>query len=170
MPGPNILDNTPWWLPDVDTSGAAGLLVVRCAAYGELDKGPKHLEGGFYDLRSLGPHTWICKARADGKYTMQCVHRHKGQPVPLCNGHVAMIRKRGSGVCPACVHPPAEMAIQEAMTSARADPAIYAGALEDRARAAERALSRLYDLQAELDELVTRGIVHRCPLSLREVS
>ena len=24
------LDNTPWWLPDVSVSGAAGLLVERC--------------------------------------------------------------------------------------------------------------------------------------------
>src|SRR5258708_39978364 len=125
MPSPDVLDNTPWWLPDVSTGSAAGLVLTRCTAYGEPDRGPKHLEGGFYDLRSLGPHVWICKARADGQYTMSCAHGHRGQPQWLCNGHVMMIRKRASGGCPPCAHPPEELALQAAMDRTRTDPANY---------------------------------------------
>ena len=168
---PDVLDNTPWWLPEVSTGGAAGLLVQRCTAYGDMERGgPKHLEGGFYDLTHLGEHYWQCKARADGKWTMTCKCGHKGQVQDLCNGHVMMISKRGSGVCPRCVHPPEEVAIQEAMKAAREDRGLYAGTLTDREAAAGRALSKLWSLQAELDELVARGIVHRCGLTLSEVS
>lgn len=168
---PDVLDNTPWWVPGVTTGAADGLILQRCTAYGDMDAaGPRHLEGGFYGLASLGPHYWQCTARADVRTRMECRCGHKGQPQWLCNGHAAMIRKRGSGVCPACVHPPAELEIQEAMTRARADPRLYAGTMEDRDRAAGRALSALWDLQARLDELVARGIVHRCPLTLTEVS
>ena len=169
---PDVLDNTPWWVPDVTTSGAAGLLVARCSAYEQkAGAGPAHLEGGFYDLRSLGPHMWVCKARSDGRYTMSCAHGHAGQPQDLCNGHVMMIRKRASGVCPPCVHPPQEVALQEAMERIRTDPGNYrAGSPEELARNQERAVSKLWSIQADLNELVQRGIVHRCPLTLTEIS
>lgn len=171
-PGPDVLDNTPWWLPDVSAGGASGVLLDRCSAYEQgHGQGPRHLEGGFYDLRSLGPHVWLCKARADGTFTMQCRCGHKGQRQKLCNGHVAMIRKRMSGVCPPCVHPPAEQELQEAMERIRSDPANYrATSAAELERNQQRAVSRLWDIQAALDELVERGIVHRCPLTLTEVS
>jgi hypothetical protein len=168
---PDVLDNTPWWLPDVTMTGAAGLVVQRCSAYEQrAGAGPRHLEGGFYDLASLGPHIWVCKARSDGRFRMECVHGHRGQPQHLCNGHVAMIRRRGSGVCPPCVHPPAEIEIQEAMNRVRSDPVLYTGSMAERNQAAGKALSKLMVLQERLDELVARGIVHRCPLTLTEMS
>lgn len=172
---PDVLNNTPWWLPDVTTGGAgSGVLVTRCSAYEERNgAGPRHLEGGFYGLESLGPHVWTCQARADGRYRMMCRCGHRGQVQPLCNGHVAAIRKRGSGVCPPCVHPAPERAIQEAMTRTRQDAAtamMRAPDVVTAARASQAAQSQLWDLQAQLDELVTRGIVHRCGLTLQEVS
>jgi hypothetical protein len=170
MSGPSVLDNTPWWMPGVTTGRADGLVLQRCTAYGDADAGPRHLEGGFYDLRSLGPHVWICKARADGQYIMHCRHGHAGQPQWLCNGHVMMIRKRGSGVCPACAHPPEEMALQERMERIRSDPANYQPDAVRREAAQAKAVSALWDIQAELNELVARGIVHRCPLTLTELS
>jgi hypothetical protein len=163
---PSVLDNTPWWLPGVSTGGAAGILVARCSAYEQAPgAGPRHLEGGFYGLESLGPHVWVCNARADGRFTMRCRCRHKGNVQQLCNGHAAMIRQRGSGVCPPCVHPPAELEIQEAMASVRARVSPYS---EPRVLAA--AETRLWDLQDKLNELVRLGVVHRCPLRLEEVS
>lgn len=172
---PDVLDNTPWWLPDVTTGGAgAGVLVTRCSAYEQRNgAGPRHLEGGFYGLESLGPHVWVCKARADGRYTMACRCGHRGQVQPLCNGHVSAIRKRGSGVCPACVHPAAELAIQEAMTRARqgaSQAMMTARDVVTATRTAQAAESKLWDLQAQLDELVARGVVHRCGLTLEGVS
>lgn len=168
---PDVLDNTPWWLPDVSTGGAAGLVVQRCTAYGDMSRGgPKHLEGGFYGLESLGPHYWVCKARADSQMRMTCKCGHRGQLQWLCNGHIMMITKRASGVCPRCAHPPAEVELQEAMNRARQDPRLSTGPMLERVAAMRAAESRLWDLQARLDELVARGIVHRCPLILTEVS
>jgi hypothetical protein len=168
---PDVLDNTPWWVPGVTTGGASGLVVQRCTAYEEKHgAGPKHLEGGFYDLRSLGPHVWTCKARADVRVVMACKHGHKGQPQWLCNGHREMIAKRGSGVCPPCAHPPEELALQERMERIRTDPANYQADALERDKAQRRAVSQLWDIQAALNELVERGIVHRCPLTMTETS
>lgn len=189
MPSPDVLDNTPWWLHNVTTArGHAGLLVQGCEAYERKQgEGPKHLEGGFYGLDSLGPHIWTCKARADGLYRTQCectlgrrIVPEAQHPMPhsketwLCNGHLAMIRKRGSQICPPCVHPPGELEIQELMTYTRtaAQALMFApgATLADRALVQQRAESKLWDLQAKLDELVARGIVHRCRITLTEVS
>lgn len=169
---PNQLDNTPWWLPEVSTSGAAGLIVARCSAYEQRHgAGARHLEGGFYGLDSLGPHQWICRARSDGRYRMSCRHGHTGQPQELCAGHVAMIRKRGSGVCPPCAHPAEERELQRRMEAIRARPEVWNGPdMVTIARAQQKAVAELWDIQAALDELVERGIVHRCPLTLQEVS
>lgn len=171
---PDLLDNTPWWVPGVTTGGAAGMVLQRCTAYGDMDKGgPRHLEGGFYGLDSLGPHYWQCKARSDGRFRMECRCQHRGQPQHLCSGHVQMIRKRGSGVCPACVHPPQERALQESMERIRRRPELYpatAPSYEAMQRAQRNAVSELWGLQAALDELVERGIAHRCPLTLTEIS
>jgi len=171
-PGPDVLDNTPWWLPEVTTSGGGdGLVVVRCSAYETANgQGPRHLEGGFYGLESLGPHVWICTARSDGRFRMSCRCGHRGQPQDLCNGHVAMIRKRASGVCPPCVHPPAERELQEKMERIRKRPELYTGPPDEIDRARRKAVSELWDIQHAVDELVARGIVHRCQLELREVS
>lgn len=186
---PDVLDNTPWWLDNVTTKrGHSGLLVQGCEAYEQRQgEGPKHLEGGFYGLESLGPHVWTCKARADGLYRAECECTRGARPVPdgqhpmphakqtyLCNGHLAMIRKRGSQICPPCVHPPAELEIQEAMKYTReaAQALILAHGVtaEDRRLVASKAEAKLWDLQTQLDALVARGIVHRCSIVLTEVS
>jgi hypothetical protein len=172
--GPAPADNTPWWLPDVTTSGAgAGVLVRRCNPFGAETGGPKHLEGGFYPSAQVGEHAWECHARADLRCRMTCRCGHKGQLMDLCNGHVMMIRKRMSGVCPRCAHPPAELEIQLGMQRVRVDAAIAVRQARDARGAAEiqqAAAGRLWGLQAALDKLVERGTVHRCPLTLTEVS
>jgi hypothetical protein len=186
---PDVLDNTPWWLDNVTTKrGHEGLLVQGCEAYEQRQgEGPKHLEGGFYDLRSLGPHVWTCKARADGLYRASCQCTLGLRAVPdgqhslphsketwLCNGHLAMIRKRGSQICPPCVHPPAELELQEAMRYTRESASALmfqpGVTVSDRALVQRKAEAKLWDLQAQLDDLVVRGIVHRCSIILREVS
>ena len=173
--GPDILDNTPWWVQGVTLTGAGdGVLARRCSAYEQTNgAGPRHLEGGFYQLDSLGPHMWVCKARSDGRFVMTCRCRHKGQRQDLCGPHAEMIRQRGSGVCPPCVHPAPELELQEKMKRIRARPELYPGGGLDAVAmqaAQARAVSELWDIQAALDELVRRGIVHRCRLTLTEVS
>lgn len=162
---PSLLDNSPWWMPGVTMAGAgSGVLVQRCNPFGGTS--PRHLEGGFYGLAHLGPHLWECHARAEGRYRYRCRCGHRSrEPQWLCPGHVYMMRKRMSGVCPPCVHPPREVEIQTGMQAIR-DTAHLHPTLP----ALDAAYTRLWDLQHELDELVERGIVHRCPLVLEEVS
>lgn len=160
-------DNTPWWLPNVTVTGAGdGVLVQRCDPFGYESGGPRHLEGGFYGLDSLGPHLWQCKARADARYKMTCRCGHAGRPAWLCNGHAAVFHYRMSGVCPPCVHPARELEIQAAMASIRNS----APDLPPTMAAYAAAQDKLWDLQDQLNELVKRGIVHRCRVRLVEVS
>lgn len=162
----DVKDNTPWWVDGVDTGGGgAGLLVQRCDPFGMESGGPKHLEGGFYGIEHLGPHLWQCKARAAERYRTYCRCGHKGEPKWLCAGHVMMIRQRMSGVCPPCAHPPAEIELQAKMHNLRysVTPGMTPGQLMG-------IEGRLWLAQENLNELVAKGIVHRCPVKLTEVS
>jgi hypothetical protein len=163
----DLKDNTPWWMPGVEVTGTGGggLLVQRCDPFGMESGGPRHLEGGFYGTEALGPHLWLCKARAYARYTHHCRCGHKGKPQWLCEGHVHMIRKRMSGVCPPCAHPVREIEIQAQMHQARQSAAGLHSMIE-----LAGIEGKLWDLQEQLNELVRRGIVHRCSVRLTEVS
>jgi hypothetical protein len=163
----DLRDNTPWWVPGVTVKGAGpGVLVRRCDPFGHEAGGtPRHLEGGFYGPEALGPHMWHCQARADARYRYGCKCGHRGKIAWLCNGHVMMIRQRMSGVCPPCAHPPAEIEIQAQMAAIRQSADPRAGWLELSALE-----GKLWTLQDRLNELVARGIVHRCRVKLTEVS
>jgi hypothetical protein len=160
----SLLDNTPWWLPEVSTGGAAGMTIQRCDPFG-AESQMKGLEGGFYGPEHLGEHMWHCKARADGRFRLRCRCAHRGHPMFLCYGHARMILQRMSGVCPRCVHPPREIEIQQEMQATRDSVGGFTTL-----KVLERAETRLWDLQAELNWLVDRGIAHRCPVTLEEVS
>jgi hypothetical protein len=163
----DLKDNTPWWVPGVTLAGAgSGVLVRRCDPFGYESSGaPKHLEGGFYGPEHLGPHMWHCTARADARYRYGCRCGHRGKIAWLCNGHVMMIRQRMSGVCPPCAHPPAEIEIQAQMHEIRttAHPSMGAAALMGLE-------GKLWTLQERLNDLVAKGLVHRCAVRLTEVS
>jgi hypothetical protein len=159
-------DNTPWWVPGVELARPSGGVLVRtCDPFGYESGGPKHLEGGFYDLSALGPHLWQCTARADARYRYTCRCGHRGKEAWLCVGHVQSITARMSGVCPPCAHPPAEIELQAQMHAVRqsARPGMAATELMGLE-------GKLWLLQEKLDELVERGLVHRCRVRLVEVS
>lgn len=160
----SFLSNTPWWLPDVTVGGAEGMLLQRCDPFGAESK-MTGLEGGFYGPEHLGSIMWHCQARADGRFRTRCKCGHRGKPTYLCVGHARQFRSRMSGVCPPCVHPPREIEIQASMEGAR--QRAYSHPSMDVLRAVE---GQLWDLQAELNELVERGIVHRCRVILEEIS
>lgn len=159
-----VLDNTPWWVPGVTTGGARGMLLQRCDPFGHESE-MTGLEGGFYGPEHLGSYMWHCTARADGRFRMRCQCGHTGKKTYLCCAHALMFRKRMSGVCPPCAHPPREIELQAMMQATRQDA--YANPQLPVLEAAE---SRLWDLQHELNELVERGIVHRCSIDLQEIS
>jgi len=68
-------------------------------------------------------------------------------------------------VCPPCAHPPAEIELQAQMHAVRqsARPGMAATELMGLE-------GKLWLLQEKLDELVERGLVHRCRVRLVEVS
>jgi hypothetical protein len=158
-----------------------GLIRRWCDPYGAETR--IRLMGGLVGEEHLGRHMWHCDREAGGLYVMVCVHGHRGQPMPLCHpglvrapggelvyhpGHVTEIARRQAGACPACVWPPQARIHHEADQRAQADlrAALATG---DRAGAA-RAKRAMLDAGAALDELAARGIVHKCPLHLEEVS
>ena len=163
--------------PAVETAfaaarGAPGITVVRCNPYGHgTMRGPRHLMGGLYGPQYEGPKKWECRAPMDGywRMTCQCDPPHRGQRMPLCYAHVREIGRRQAGTCPPCVMPPAALALHEdiqraqgrvyALYQAGADPAIL-----------QAAVTRHEDLSAAMTDLYVRGIIHRCPLILTEVS
>jgi len=148
--------------------------LLRCNPYGHStgpggDSGPRHLMGGLYGPEYEGPEKWVCRSHADGWYRMTCQCGHRGQKMPLCQPHVEMISRRQSGVCPPCVMPPAARELHEAIQRAQAAVVAlqWAGADRDTLRAG---ISRAENLSAEMTDLYLRGIIHKCPLTLTEVS
>ncbi len=160
---PVPLSNTPWWLPEVTLGGGDGLTRQRCNPYGHETGGPKHLEGGVYSPEHE-PYTWYCEAVADARYRAECVHGHRGQQMWLCNGHRMMLAKRAMGVCPPCAWPPKALRLHEQMNAIR-----YGAAVMDE-RGQKAAVDMLWRLQDEMNDLASRGLIHRCPLTLVEVS
>lgn len=153
---------------------APGLIVERCNPYGHTtgrggDRGPRHLGGGLWPAAYEGAKKWRCENRADGWYVMTCRCGHKGQRMPLCYGHVEMIGRRQSGVCPPCVMPPEALELYDACRRAQADVVALhlRGADEALIR---RGIDKANDLGLQMTDLVLRGIAHRCRLTLTEVS
>jgi hypothetical protein len=147
---------------------ATGLLTLTCNPYGHgTDAGPARLLGGLYGPEYEGRHKWGCTNRADGRYRMTCRCGHRGQVMPLCSAHVAEISKRQSGLCPPCAYPPEAVALQHAAEQAQADMYLYAGLNTARAQYAARACEAA---TTRLTELNIMGVIHKCRLTLTEIS
>lgn len=176
-------------------SGAnTGLLTARCDPYG-IESTVK-LMGGVYPEKYMGKHIWYCEARAEARYRLVCTggrygvrltpgagldtrHTcdggHRGVEMPLCNGHAAQLRDGpppgqvggpgNASVCPACMMPPAARVLSEQIEAMNPD-IYFAPTLLHRTRLT----ARQDGLRAQIDELRIRGLVHKCPLRLTEVS
>lgn len=165
----------------------SGLLTARCDPYGAESR--ISLLGGIYPEGQVGRIMWHCEARAAGRFRMVCTGGsyggrtaadgglvtafvcdggHRGQPMALCPDHVKSISRRQAGLCPACAFPPQARELAEALQARQADMhnAFAAGLLS----AAAKLGAAMDQLQAQMNELSMRGIVHRCPLLLVEVS
>lgn len=157
-----------------ELAGAPGIVVARCNPFGHSvgrggDRGPRHLMGGLYSAAYEGAKKWYCPNPMDGRYRMVCQCGHRGQEMPLCYSHVAQIGKRMSGVCPPCVMPPAALELHQRIQNAQAGAAMLLRGGADPATVG-RAVSEAEQLGQMMTELVTRGIAHRCQLTLTEVS
>jgi hypothetical protein len=162
--------------PQSGLFGAPGIVMARCNPFGHSvgrggDRGPRHLMGGLYSAAYEGAKKWFCENPADGRYRMtcQCDPPHRGQEMLLCYSHVAQIGRRMAGVCPPCVMPVEARALHELIQAAQGLAAGYArqGAPAEIVRAA---VAKADDLSLQMNELVLRGIAHRCQLTLTEVS
>jgi hypothetical protein len=158
-----------------------GLVGQRCDPYGAESR--IQLMGGLYDERYLGRHMWHCPRLAAARFRMVCPHGHRGQVMPLCGpglvrspagemmfhpGHIYEIGRRQGGVCTRCVWPPEALVYREADLAGQRD---LADAIARGDPAAERrAKQKMLDAGRGIDELMTRGIVHRCPLRLEAVA
>ncbi len=165
-----------------------GLLRQLCDPYGAESR--IQLLGGMYPESHVGRIMWHCGKPADaGRFRMtctggaygyrttpgmgivtawQCPGGHKGQPMPLCVGHRRELARRQAGLCPACAWPPQARTLTEALERCQADmhQAMRLGYLV----AAAKLGDTFADLTAQMNELNERGIVHRCPLRLEEIS
>lgn len=167
--------------------GGTGLLTARCDPYGA--ESSISLLGGIYPESQVGRIMWRCENRAEARYRMVCTGGmyggraaadggllpaytcdggHRGQPMPLCADHVKSMSGRQSDLCPACAFPPKARELADLLQVRQADmhQAFQLGMLG----AAAKLGAAMEQLQAEMNELSLRGIVHRCPLLLLEVS
>lgn len=166
---------------------ASGLLLARCDPYGA--ESSVNLLGGMYPESHLGRIMWHCPDRATARYRMTCTGGvygerpakdggtlpgficpggHSGQVMPLCDNHRRAIARRQAGLCPACAWPPAARVLTEVLerTQTEIQAALALGMHAD----ARRLISQFEGMQARMNELLTIGSVHRCPLELAEVS
>lgn len=158
-----------------------GLIGQRCDPYGAESR--VQLMGGLYGEEYLGRHMWHCPRLATARFRMVCRHGHRGQIMPLCGpgvvrapdgqamfhpGHIYEIAKRQGGACTRCIWPPEALVCREADLAGQAE---LAAAIATGDRAAQvRAQRKMIQAGQEIDELMTRGIVHRCPLRLEAVA
>jgi len=154
-------------------TAAPAVLTRRCNPFGHAtDAGPRHLLGGLYGPEYEGGNKWFCENAATLRVRMTCRCGHRGQPMDLCQPHVIEIQKRQSDTCPPCANPPVALGLIEAMraieteivATARQDSGLIPG---PRARFLARQMEQH---QAQMNELMARGIIHKCPLTLEEIS
>ena len=167
--------------------GNTGLLTARCDPYGAESR--IQLMGGLYPENMVGKIMWHCDEPATARYRMVCaggtygertapdggqlaaylcVGGHKGQVMPLCVSHRREIGKRQAGMCPRCANPEQLRPqieqlehLQRAMSQAES-----LGLWPQIARLH----AAIMPLQDQMTDYFHRGIIHRCPLKLVEVS
>lgn len=167
--------------------GSTGLLTARCDPFGAESQ--IKLLGGLYPEDQVGRIMWHCSHRAGARYRMVCTggeygqryaaglgvgsaYRcdggHRGVVMPLCDSHRKSIAGRQSDLCPACAYPPAarELAMLQELQQGEMYVLYQAGRLAEAARLGHS----LENLRGQMNELITRGVVHKCPLRLVEVS
>jgi hypothetical protein len=147
---------------------AGTLLHTRCNPYGHEDGGPRHLLGGLYGPEYEGKNKWHCPNLADRRARMECKCGHRGQPMDLCQDHHGEIQRRQAGCCPPCAWPPAAIDLKERIDYANQQLAMM-GPLVFTPRGA-RLRREAEDATAAMNELVDLGLIHRCPLTLTEIS
>lgn len=158
-----------------------GLIGTRCDPYGAESQ--IKLMGGLYPESYLGRHMWHCDRLAAARFRMVCPHGHRGQVMPLCGpgivrapggeamfhpGHYYEISRRQGGVCTRCIWPPEALVARELDLAGQRDLADAMARHDPAGQAAAK--RKMIEAGQTIDELMTRGVVHRCPLRLEAVA
>lgn len=167
-------------------AGNTGLLTARCDPYGAESR--IQLMGGIYPESHTGRIKWHCTKQARARYRMvctggdygqrtapdgglvaaySCTGGHQGQFMELCDDHRREIARRQAGACPACLYPPQARSIIADLEQVQA---LISGLGLFRLPELAKLTSRSDQLMAAGDELIARGVVHKCPLLLVEVA
>ena len=161
------------------------VITRRCDPYGAESGGPKRLLGGVYGPEYVGPHMWNCERLADARYRMICRCGHRGQPMWLCGpglvndeqgipyfhpGHVAEFSKRSSDLCPVCVFPPEARQWSEVAERSQSELVTLEQIGYVNSPQARSLRRQVADASARLDELNASGRIHKCHLTLTEIS
>lgn len=165
---PDVLDDTPWYIPGADNRRGSDRSLGFCNWAGFEDDRMVVMGG----LRSPDnePHAWQCRNWAQGRYWMICTEGHRNQTI-LCYGHVWMIQHHHSRarnlLCPRCVSAGGARELEEKMNwlmQQMADPMAFP---DDR----ERWGRELAHAQEEMTDRFHRGLIKTGgPLRLEEVS
>jgi hypothetical protein len=173
----------------VNAVTGTGLLTDRCDPYGAESR--VKLMGGLHPENHVGRIMWHCQNRATGRYRMTCQGGeygtrkapdggtvaayvceggHRGQEMPLCMDHRREIAKRQTEMCPRCAYPPvaAPAFLRLEQIQAQMADMMRFPFLDYKVMA--RLSAESDQLMAEGDEMILRGLVHKCRLQLVEVS
>ena len=159
----------------------------RCNPFGHgTDRGPKHLLGGVYGAEYEGGHKWACDRPSAGRYRMTCTCGHRGQPMELCGPGLIMdpggkpfmhpghnsreFMDRVSGACPACLFPAEARTWAEVAERDQGELATLRSIGYEFSPQATSLRRKVEEARARLDELNESGRIHKCPLTLTEMS
>jgi hypothetical protein len=166
---------------------APAYITTRCNPFGHgTDRGPRHLLGGMYGPEYEGGHKWLCDRPSAGRYRMTCRCGHRGQPMELCGpgmvlgpagnpyphpGHNSPeFMDRVSGACPACLFPPEARMWTEVAERDQAELGTLQLIGYEMSPQATMLRRKVEEARTRLDELNASGLIHKCPLTLTEMS
>lgn len=164
-----------------------GILTRRCNPFGNAtDRGPKGLLGGYFGPEYEGGYKWNCEKPAVGTYQMICRCGHRGQRMELCGPSVTpgadgkpMFNEghnsrsfidRVGGACPKCLFPEEARMWSQAAERDQAELGRYQAAGMAFSPHATMLRRKVEEARARLDELNESGRIHKCPLTLTEIS
>jgi hypothetical protein len=143
---------------------------------------------------------WLCRQQAQVRAYLLCRCGHRGRVMPLCSwhdeisergemiagttrkiatvvrvrGHYEEIQRRQAGACIRCLYPAADgrdfAAAHKTIEAYQGELAYLNDMGAWRSAQARNARQKIEDIVAGFDEGIARGIIHRCPMRLIQVS
>jgi hypothetical protein len=141
---------------------------------------------------------WVCKYRAAGRFRSQCRCGHLGNPSDLCSwhdewvwrgeyhagklvrvrsmvrapGHLEEFKRRMSEGCPRCLFPAKYAELQKEIERLAWDLAVEvtANGGSMKTQRAQAIIMKAEDKRRMMDEGISLGHIHKCPVTWTEIS